>query len=239
MTWGETFEQPQPGWFFTGGAGFDYGKGLAHRGKGNAWVRGSSGWNAINRFHTVRPRTWYHVYATIRQSPGLTDGYFSVREARELNGNGRILTEQKLGGPCDYFPKSLNFTTGDSDRILLYIGLWGNGKDAWIQIDDFVIDEVGDPGSPQTNPQKPTCVAEVRLDNFGSLATVNVSGAHFDGSEQVNLFLNGSLAASPQANGGTYSSTFSVPQSHPVAHYVLHAQGATSNLRSADTGFDV
>ena len=50
------------------------------------------------------------AYATLRLSPGLTDGYFSVRETRELNGNGRIITEIKLVGPSEYRQQRLNCT---------------------------------------------------------------------------------------------------------------------------------
>jgi hypothetical protein len=34
---GEDFENGHPGWFTAGHAGFDFDKGLAHTGKGNAW----------------------------------------------------------------------------------------------------------------------------------------------------------------------------------------------------------
>lgn len=141
------FERPDPDWFLGGGAGFDYGIGLANKGQGNAWVRNTRGWNAINRFHPVRPRTWYRVGAYLRLSPSLTDGYFAVREARDLNGNGTIIKELKLVGSPPraglesngYGFEYFDFFTGSNESILIYIGLWGIGRDAWIQIDDFVL----------------------------------------------------------------------------------------------------
>ena len=33
----------------------------------------------------------------------------------------------------------VTFASGDLRRVLIYVGLWGVGPDAWIQIDDFVI----------------------------------------------------------------------------------------------------
>jgi len=44
-------------------AGYDIGKGFAREGANNAWVRGSTGWNAINRFHDVEPGETFTVYA--------------------------------------------------------------------------------------------------------------------------------------------------------------------------------
>lgn len=138
----EDFETPDPGWFFTGGAGLDIGKGLAHRGANNAWVRATQGWNAINKFHDVFPNSHYTLAAWLRFSDSLTDGYFSVRAAPELNGDGPILTELKLVGPSpanaangNYNKYLLEFDTQALKRILLYVGLWGKGTDAWVQID--------------------------------------------------------------------------------------------------------
>lgn len=142
----DDFETLDKGWFTTGGAGFDVGKGLAHKGANNAWVRASSGWNAVNKFHDVFPNAHYTVAAWLRFSGSLTDGYFSVREARQLNGDGRILTERRLVGPSpanpangNYNKYGLEFDTHDLQRILIYVGLWGKGVDAWIQIDGVEI----------------------------------------------------------------------------------------------------
>jgi hypothetical protein len=142
----EQFDQPDAGWFFAGNAGYDFNKGLAHFGPNNAWVRASSGWNALNRFQDVEADTDYEVGAWLRLSDSLTDGYFSVRAAPELNGEGQIITERKLAGPNPSNPSQdnynryvLRFNSNGWRRILVYIGLWGVGKDAWIQIDDVKI----------------------------------------------------------------------------------------------------
>ncbi len=135
------------GWFFTGGAGLDNGKGLEHKGKGNAWVRNRQGWNAVNNWvsmSTARAGTPCSATAWLRTSDTLTDGYMSVRDGDKADGSGRILSEIKLdganppGAPQDhgYAMKSFEFTWGASSKVLFYVGLWGNSKDAWIQIDD-------------------------------------------------------------------------------------------------------
>lgn len=142
----DDFEKPDLGWFLTPGAGFDYGKGLADVGQGNAWVRNTSGWNAINHFFTLQPNTTsIAVQASLRLSDNLTDGYFSARAAAELNGEGTILKEIKLVGPGPAGPHGNGYSKFEFEfdvppgltNVLVYVGLWGVGPDAWIQVDDF------------------------------------------------------------------------------------------------------
>lgn len=144
----ENFESPYKDWFFTGGAGFDFGKGLARRGQGNAWVRNTAGWNAINRWWNVQPHSICYVHAWLRLSPNLTDGYISVRhdEDRQPDGKFDVIREIKLVGPgpqnpenANYNPYTFEFYSGNNARVLFYIGLWGNGKDSWIQIDEVFL----------------------------------------------------------------------------------------------------
>lgn len=137
------------GWFFAGGAGLDNGKGLAFKGKGNAWVRNTTGWNAINNWVNVSVPQGSECTASaqLRTSDTLTDGYMTVREGNVANGTGRILREIKLVGarsPGDgningYRLENFDFKMGQSGKVLFYVGLWGKGKDAWIQIDDAAI----------------------------------------------------------------------------------------------------
>src|SRR5689334_7564557 len=97
----EDFERPFRGWFFTGGAGFDYNKGLAHGGKGNAWVRNTKGWNAVNFWADVPTQSQCYVNAWLRLSPELTDGYISVRNDKDSRPvhNFDVINELKLVGP--------------------------------------------------------------------------------------------------------------------------------------------
>lgn len=90
----------------------------------------------------------FTVYAWLRLSDTLTDGYFAVRGAAELDGDGPILAETKLVGSApdslecqdtSYTQYEVTFASGDLRRVLIYVGLWGVGPDAWIQIDDFGI----------------------------------------------------------------------------------------------------
>ena len=141
----DDFEGDHSDWFTTGRAGFDFDRGFAHSGRGNAWVRNTIGWNAINRWFDVDPYSDCDVSAWIRMSLGLRDGYMSVRNSQE-DGGGPILNEVRLLGfntpnsdNSEYGRVSFSFNSGDNSRILFYVGLWGNNTDEWIQIDDFVL----------------------------------------------------------------------------------------------------
>lgn len=142
----DDFENPSRGWFFAGGAGFDLNKGLAHKGKGNAWVRNTTGWNAINHWITVPPHSHCYVNAWLRLSPSLLDGYISVRNDKEgrPDHNFDVINERRLVGPsmpnfdnAGYNQYPFEFDSGQNSRVLFYVGLWGNGHDEWIQIDDM------------------------------------------------------------------------------------------------------
>jgi hypothetical protein len=145
QTW-YTFESySHPGWWTGGGAGFDYGLGYAHSGLGNAWVRGTTGWNSVNTNVNVHPKSDCVASAWLRLSSGLTDGYMSVRA---WNGDvpGPVLNEVRLigSGPANpahgnYNLYSFPFNPGPHGEVLFYIGLWGNGHDNWIQADDVVV----------------------------------------------------------------------------------------------------
>ncbi len=142
----EDFESPAPaGWFTGGGAGFDFNRGLAHQGNGNAWVRFTQGWNSVNRWVPSVPQNADCSAQTfIRVSPAVTDGYFSIR-----GGNGgepsRVINEVKLIGPWTgpqnvaYRKFTFDFNSGNFPQLLVYVGLWGNGQDGWMQIDDLGI----------------------------------------------------------------------------------------------------
>lgn len=137
------------GWFFAGGAGLDNGKGLAFKGKGNAWVRNTTGWNAINNWVNVSVPQGSECTASaqLRTSDTLTDGYMAVRDGSRSDGSGTILNEIKLvaarlpgnGNVNGYRLESFNFRMGSSGKVLFYVGLHGIGKDAWIQIDNAAI----------------------------------------------------------------------------------------------------
>jgi hypothetical protein len=149
-------------WFMTGGAGLDFNKGLARRGAGNAWVRATTGWNAVNTFQRMAPPIGAkcEVSAWLRLSPNVTDGYMAVRGANQGEDPGPVINEIKLVGPTPPDPANagykqfrFEFRRPPTSGILFYVGLWGNGRDAWIQIDDVVME--CSEGVERRQPNKP------------------------------------------------------------------------------------
>ncbi len=142
MQWDETFEGGGGrGWWTAGGAGFDLGLGYAHQGRGNGWVRNTTGWNAINTWVSVVPNAECRASAWIRLSPQMTAGYMTAK-----SHYGTTINEIRLVGPGPYNPAHKNynqyvfdFNPGNASSVLFYVGMWGNGRDAWAQIDDVVI----------------------------------------------------------------------------------------------------
>lgn len=132
------FESNTPnGWFFTGQAGIDYGLGFATQGHNNGWVRNTTGWNAINRWVKVSPNTTYWITAVIKTNiTNNTSGYFSVRDR---NANAILAEEHVVDTPCGAQIYTFSFNSGSNSSVLIYAGLWGNGSDQWLQIDEVSI----------------------------------------------------------------------------------------------------
>jgi hypothetical protein len=74
----------------------------------------------------------------------LTDGHFRPRRY-DPNGEGRNLDEIELAGPGPDDPDyrgchqyTLTFDPRGMPTVLVYAGLWGKERDAWMQMDDFL-----------------------------------------------------------------------------------------------------
>lgn len=140
------FETKEEGWSFDGNAGLDYDRRFEHSGRGNGWVRATSGWNAILNHVNVKPNSNCQVTAWLRTSDTLTDGYISVRPLNSDGTLGNVINEVKLVGVGppnpqnkDYNHYLFDFNSGSSNKVLFYVGLWGNGRDSLIQVDDVAI----------------------------------------------------------------------------------------------------
>jgi len=146
----DDFERSASGkWVGTGTTGFDWGE-LAYAGFGNAWIRGTDGWNALTSkaagsididgyFLRCRAEAW------IRASSNVSNVYMSAIDT--VTGqiywefgptNGAALSSNKDKGyklvskTFSIDPKK--FPAGHYPE--LRIGMWGNGQDAWLQFDN-------------------------------------------------------------------------------------------------------
>jgi hypothetical protein len=141
------FETTVEGWWFAGNANYDLGKGLAHTGIGNGWARNTTGWNAVNNAATVVPGATCYFSGWLRHSDNITGGYMSVRGLYPDGTISPVLSEIHVSGSNPSNPANANynyysvpaFGPGSFRRVLVYVGLWGNGQDSWIQADDLAV----------------------------------------------------------------------------------------------------
>jgi hypothetical protein len=140
--WTDGFEGSASGWWVAGNAGIDRGIGLAHSGANNGWVRNWTGWNAVNTSVSTYPGAVCTVGAWLRSSESMTGGYMTIRS---WSSGNPILHEIPLAGPGPANPPNANYNfytfsfVADAYSAMFYVGLWGNGQDAWIQVDDVVV----------------------------------------------------------------------------------------------------
>jgi hypothetical protein len=119
------------GWTCSGQCGADHGAGLARSGTGNGWVRNASGWNDLHQTLAVAAGRTYRVTAWVRTSANNNAGYLGLRTA-----GGQVLGERSFARLDGYTQLTVDVATGSNTSVVLYGGLWANGGDTWMQIDD-------------------------------------------------------------------------------------------------------
>ncbi len=127
-------------WYTVGTAtdkGFDINMGFAKTGKNNAFIRTSTNgvWNCIKQNFTVTPNTNYRLTGWIKNSNNLANvAFFGV-----ANSNDSVNAEVNFGSMKDYTQLTVDFNSGSNTTMAAYAGWWSNGKDVWMQFDDFTI----------------------------------------------------------------------------------------------------
>ncbi len=115
--------------------GIDHNLGYAHGGKNNAYMRTTNaGWNAITHDALVRPHTEYLATVWVRTSANLSQNYLGIRAP----STNQVLQQIRFGpivGP--YQQMQIWFDSGSNDAVRFFVGFWGAGNDAWMQVDDF------------------------------------------------------------------------------------------------------
>ena len=114
------------------------------------------------RSQTVRAGDSCTFAVWVKTSATLTDGVVRVSRDGDQRRMRTILTEHALtgarpaGNPKDngYELVELSFPTNDSTKLLFYVGMSGNGKDSWIELDDMAI--LCDPLGPSEAPPNGT-----------------------------------------------------------------------------------
>lgn len=133
-----------------GGAGVDYGIGLAATDANNGWARGTSGWNAVTAWFPLPANvTTCSATVSVRVSGGLEHAYFSLIESsrRIVFENGPLRAADVGWGYVSYGiyarPTGTSSRTTypwidvrGQPRLGVRVGFWGNGQDNWLQVDD-------------------------------------------------------------------------------------------------------
>lgn len=122
------------------GAGFkgvDVNRGLARVGKNNAFIRTTTGWNAVAQPIRVVPHRRYRMAAFVRTSGNFTGGVYGVRPA----SGGSAIAHATYGeyAVTRYRLVVLDFDSGPSRSLTVFIGYWAPGVDSWLQIDDVQV----------------------------------------------------------------------------------------------------
>jgi len=119
-------------WAITASAGIDTGRGFAASGANNGWVRNWTGWNGLSTTAPLLANSTCSVAAQLRTT-AVVNGYFTVSDSTGLH-------EVHVTGFPDGAYHWVNFDFWSRDpAALLYVGLLGNGADAWIQFDEVGI----------------------------------------------------------------------------------------------------
>lgn len=118
-------------WYVSGQGGIDRDGQFSRSGGNNGYVRAAHGWNALTQPVVVAPRRTYRLTAWLRSSERVPPaGALGVR-----NQHGTI-AQTTFGYLPDYTEVTVDFNPGNSTSIEIFAGFWGNGADAWVQVDD-------------------------------------------------------------------------------------------------------
>lgn len=123
-------------WLLSGRGGIDRGT-LAHTGRNNAWVRESNGWHTVYQTVAVRPNHRYRLSAWIRTADNSTVNALGIR-----NLDARILAQRTTAALSNYTQISVDVEVGRNPLVQVYAGVFANGQDAWLQVDDVSFQEV-------------------------------------------------------------------------------------------------
>jgi hypothetical protein len=122
-------------WVAEGRSGMDLRLKLSYRGDNNAWVSNKDGWNAIRQSVRLSQGVTYTLYAFVRTSPNMRDGYFGFRDA-----NQRPVSEIKFGPMAAYKELSVKFRPTRTGTYNVFAGFWAHNPDTWIRVDDMSLE---------------------------------------------------------------------------------------------------
>jgi hypothetical protein len=206
---------PASMWWFAGNAGIDVNQGLAIPGQENdGWVNADSGWNALNTWLPTTPGMSCDVEVWIRTSQSnFGTGYIAVdNEANTTKLGGVGPFGPWPGDPAHDGYNHVDFAfTATDPQELFYAGFWGDGSDAWMQVDDLTM--TCQPQLTSVQVTRPWATGVNIVVSGTGFANGNVqmwySGVpNWDTSEGPGWIVGGVLQASENSISGQVDSTF-------------------------------
>lgn len=122
-------------WFAEGKAGIDRKRGLSYRGDNNAWIKNSTGWNAIKQRVNLSAGKLYTLTAFVHTSQNVSDGYFGFRDTGQ-----HPVSEIKFGSLSVYKELRVQFRPTRTASYYIFVGFWAPNQDAWVLVDNMHLD---------------------------------------------------------------------------------------------------
>lgn len=119
--------------------GVDQSAGKSHSGADNGWITSGTAttWGALHQTVSVDPNSIYRITAWVRASSNFSDGYIGARTT-----GGALLNELKHSSSPNYGRYLVDVSTGTNSSIVLQVGMYGPGANAWEQIDDISVQKL-------------------------------------------------------------------------------------------------
>ncbi|MBW1639889.1 DUF4185 domain-containing protein [Microbacterium resistens] len=125
-------------WACAPNCGIDTAPAGGFTGDRNAFVRFNDGWRDIWQDVAVAPGTRYRLTGFVRTSVNSDNGYFGARTPDERT----VIAEARFVSVGAWTRLTVEFDSGDLDRVQLFGGVWTNSGDIWLQLDDVALTRV-------------------------------------------------------------------------------------------------
>lgn len=120
-------------WACTGNCGLDNSF-WGYTGVRNAFVRYNRGWHDIHQTVPVTANTTYQLSGWLRTSSNNDNGFFGVRDT-----GGAVVSEANFRAVGPWTRYTVTFNSGSRTNVVVFVGVWTDNGDMWVQADDFAL----------------------------------------------------------------------------------------------------
>ncbi len=122
----------------TGTNGID--TGTSASGAKNAYIRATSGWNAVTQPIATAVNKYYVARAKVYTSPNFPAGFLGIRDAYGKLVAARIFGPSSMGytevTTAPFLGTLADPIEGSAQMLTLFVGYTATGSDSWVRIDD-------------------------------------------------------------------------------------------------------